>query len=409
MRFFYVQTPVYSSSVGKYYIKARITIPKLSFVQFYFSWGVGHLHKKVGIPRGLLYYKFKPFWEIFFTELGAEIIVSDPTNKRILDDGVKVCVDEACLPIKLFCGHVLNIADRVDYILVPRFTSISKGEYICPEFGGLPDMIRHTLKGLPVLIDTEVNMRKSKRGGIKAAIDTAAIIGAGRRAACAAYKHALSSLKCEEWGDVSSEVRTDEKWGDVSSECGGWRDVPCIGPGKSQESRETSPMRETSPLKSPLKVAVIGHPYNIYDKYISMDLLNKLEKYGAEVMTIEKVRAEDINRQASRLAKPMFWYYGRNAYGAAAHLAGTGKVEGIICVTSFGCGIDSFINDLTERRIRRQSDIPLITMTIDEHSGEAGFNTRLEAFIDMLYWRRLHENNISTPWEHLYHCQIDIR
>lgn len=381
--------PVYSSSIGKYYIK-------LSFVQFYFSWGVGHLHKKVGIPRGLLYYKFKPFWEIFFTELGAEIIVSDPTNKRILDDGVKACVDEACLPIKLFCGHVLNIADRVDYILVPRFTSISKGEYVCPEFGGLPDMIRHTLKGLPTLIDTEVNMRRSEKGAIKAAIEAAAIIGAGRRAACAAYKRALPFLKRGEWGDVSSE-------------CGEWGDVSSTGFGKKQESREASPMRETSPLKSPLKVAVIGHLYNIYDKYISMDLLGKLEKYGAEVMTIEKVHVEDINRQASRLVKPMFWYYGRNAYGAAAHLAGTGEVDGIICVTSFGCGIDSFVNDLTERRIRRHSDIPLITMTIDEHSGEAGFNTRLEAFMDMLHWRRLHENNISTPWEHLYHCQINTR
>lgn len=365
-----------------------------------FSWGVGHLHKRIGIPRGLLYYEFLPFWEIFFTELGAEIIVSDPTNKRILDDGVKVCVDEACLPIKLFCGHVLNISDRVDYILVPRFTSISKGEYICPEFGGLPDMIRHTLKGMPELIDTEVNMRNSEKGGIKAAIETAAVIGAGRRAACAAYKHAISSLE-QERGDASSRC---DRWGGASSKHGKCGDVSCIGSGKSQESRETSP-RETSPLK----VAVIGHPYNIYDKYISMDLLGKLEKYGAEVMTIEKVSTEDINSRASYLAKPMFWYYGRNAYGAAMYLADTGKVDGIIFVTSFGCGIDSFVNDLTERRIRRQYDIPLITMTIDEHSGEAGFNTRLEAFMDMLHWRRLHENNISTPWEHLYHCQINTR
>jgi len=347
------------------------------------------LNKKIGIPRGLLYYKFKPFWENFFTELGAELIVSDPTNKRILDDGVKACVDEACLPIKLFCGHVLNIADRVDYILVPRFTSISRGEYICPEFGGLPDMIRHTIKGLPPLIDTEVNMRKSEKGGIKAAIGAAAIIGVGRRAACAAYRHALTSFRRElgERGDVSSgtNARSDQI--------------------KKRESGETSPAGETSPLK----VAVIGHPYNIYDKYISMDLLGKLKRYGAEVITIENVSTGDINRQACRLAKPMFWYYGRNAYGAAVHLAGEGRVDGIIFVTSFGCGIDSFVNDLTERRIRREYDIPLITMTIDEHSGEAGFNTRLEAFMDMLHWRRLHESNISAPWEHLYHCQINTR
>ena len=84
----------------------------------------------------MFYYRFASFWEGFFTALGAEVIVSDPTNKRILDDGVKSCVDEACLPIKLFCGHVMNLKGRADYILVPRFTSISKNEYICRNSAG---------------------------------------------------------------------------------------------------------------------------------------------------------------------------------------------------------------------------------------------------------------------------------
>jgi len=352
----------------------------------YNFWGVEQLRSRIGIPRGLLYYKFYPFWEAFFTELGAEIVVSDPTNKRILDDGVKACVDEACLPIKLFYGHVMNIADRVDYILVPRFTSISKGEYVCPEFGGIPDMIRHTLKGLPELIDTEVNMRKSKKGSIKAAIEAAAVIGAGKHAACAAYKKALEKWKRRSFSPY--------KTGDVSPG-GNKGDISCAK--QEQICKNGEP--------SPLRVAVIGHPYNIYDKYISMDLLGKLDRYGAEAVTIEMVDSADINRQASMLDKPIFWYYGRNAYGAAMHLASTGQVDGIICVMSFGCGIDSFIHDLIHRRIRREFNIPLITMTIDEHTGEAGFNTRLDAFMDMLNWRRSHENYISASWEHIYHSQ----
>lgn len=157
----------------------------------------------------------------------------------------------------------------------------------------------------------------------------------------------------------------------------------------------------------PVWVAVIGHPYTVYDRYISMDLLGKLEKRGIGVKTIEMVCHGDINRTADELAKPMFWYYGRTAYGAAMHLARSGEVDGIICLTSFGCGIDSFVNDLIERKIKRESDIPFITMTIDEHSGEAGFNTRLEAFTDMLHWRRCNEDNIPTPGEHIYSCQIN--
>lgn len=71
---------------------------------------------KVGIPRALFYYKFYPFWTTFFNELGVETVVSEKTTKKILDDGVKSCVDEACLAIKVFYGHVLNLKDRVDYL-----------------------------------------------------------------------------------------------------------------------------------------------------------------------------------------------------------------------------------------------------------------------------------------------------
>jgi len=174
-----------------------------------------------------------------------------------------------------------------------------------------------------------------------------------------------------------------------------------------QDKRTVPQDRRTVPHVPLLQVAVIGHPYTIYDEYISMDLLGKLKKYDIGVKTIEMVSNDAINKSVAELAKPMFWYYGRTAYGAVMHLARAGKVDGIICLTSFGCGVDSFINDLIERKIKKESDIPFITMTIDEHSGEAGFNTRLEAFTDMLHWRRCNEDNLPTPGEHIYRCQIN--
>lgn len=323
------------------------------------------MRTKIGIPRSLFYYKFIPFWAGFFSGLGAEVVVSGPTNKLILDNGVKSCVDEACLPVKLYFGHVLELKDKADFILVPRFTSISRKEYVCPEFGGLPDVIRHSLKGLPPLITTEINLRRSGKGGIDAAIEMAAEIGVDRKKAATAYKQALE-VQREKGGSFAM----DDYFGNEA--------------------------KEPSPRSTQLQVAVIGHPYNIYDRYISMDLLGKLKKYGIGIKTIEMVEENEINKQAAYLKKPMFWYYGRAAYGAAVHLASSGEIDGMICVTSFGCGVDSFVNDLIERRIRKEYRIPLIIMTIDEHSGEAGFNTRLEAFVDMLQWRRANENYIST-------------
>lgn len=351
------------------------------------------MRTKIGVPRSLFYYKFKPFWDSFFTGLGAEVVVSGPTNKIILDNGVKNCVDEACLPVKLFFGHVLELKDKADFILIPRFTSISKKEYICPEFGGLPDVIRHSLKGLPPLITTEINLRKSGKRGIDAAIEMAAEIGADRKKAIAAYRQAIKAQKAK-----GSSFAMDEYYGNTGTETLSHTAENPVGiRGKGLETKEPSLRLGFAGQGRKLQVAVIGHPYNIYDRFISMDLLGKLKKYGVGIKTIEMVQEDEINRQAAYLKKPMFWYHGRTAYGAAVHLASSGEIDGIICVMSFGCGIDSFVNDLIERRIRKEYQIPLIVMTIDEHSGEAGFNTRLEAFIDMLQWRKANENYISTP------------
>ena len=35
----------------------------------------------------------------------------------------------------------------------------------------------------------------------------------------------------------------------------------------------------------------------------------------------------------------------------------------------------------------RKAGIPFMTLTVDEHTGEAGMLTRLEAFVDMIRWR----------------------
>ena len=313
---------------------------------------------KVGIPGALFYYRYNVLYKTFFEELGAEIIVSEPTNRVILDAGVKSCVNEACLPVKLFHGHVISLRDRVDYIFIPRFTSVSKNEYICPEFGGLPDLVRHSVKNLPPLITTEINLRKSKRYTWRAALETGYYFTKSRQQIKKALEKAISTQKSYEAGQRI-----------------------IIGQHKAN-----------------LRVAVIGHPYILYDKYAGMNLLDKLRKMGIEVITPEMAEEAAINKYAACLSKPVFWNYARKAIGSAFYMINECNLDGIVYVMSFGCGIDSFVCDLIERRLKRISDIPFITVTIDEHSGEVGINTRLEAFLDMIVWRKADENNISASW-----------
>jgi predicted nucleotide-binding protein (sugar kinase/HSP70/actin superfamily) len=114
---------------------------------------------KIGIPRALLYYYYFPLWKTLFEELGAQVVVSDISSREIIDEGVKEAVPEICVPIKIYIGHILNLLSKdVDYVFVPRFTSIRKGEFFCPKFMGLPDMIKHSLPQVEdKLIEPHIN------------------------------------------------------------------------------------------------------------------------------------------------------------------------------------------------------------------------------------------------------------
>ena len=70
--------------------------------------------------------------------------------------------------------------------------------------------------------------------------------------------------------------------------------------------------------------------------------------------------------------------------GCAGHYLQDDNIDGIITLTAFGCGPDSLMLEDIRRKAKNFSK-PLLNLTIDEHTGEAGFITRLEAFCDMLY------------------------
>ena len=78
--------------------------------------------------------------------------------------------------------------------------------------------------------------------------------------------------------------------------------------------------------------------------------------------------------------------------GTAAYYLLNEKVDGIIALSAFGCGPDSLMVDEIAYHCK-EAGMPLIHLTIDEHTGEAGFITRLEAFTDMLLRKK---RNILT-------------
>jgi predicted nucleotide-binding protein (sugar kinase/HSP70/actin superfamily) len=94
------------------------------------------------------------------------------------------------------------------------------------------------------------------------------------------------------------------------------------------------------------------------------------------------VDPEERWRGVGQLVEVLYWTFEDEFVGAAESLMQQG-VDGIITISAFGCAPDSVMMSVVGEAARR-ARIPYMSLILDEHTGEAGLVTRLEAFVDML-------------------------
>ncbi|NLY53803.1 MAG: hypothetical protein GX060_04170 [Firmicutes bacterium] len=307
---------------------------------------------RVGIPRALTYHDYFPLWETFFHNLGCEVVTSPPTTPEIANAGVTLAGDDVCYPVKVMYGHVAELANRVDVIYVPRLFSTAGGTCECPKLIGLADMLRHSIPRLPPLISPYVNLRRGKRGLWRAIYATAAPITRNPRRIFRAYQAGKKELIAYQRRYQTGLLPNESK----------------------------------SPAADKGQLAIIGHSYNIYDGYVNLRLVERLLARGYRVLTPQMLSKRALAEANKILRKPLFWSAGRTVFGAGAYYARRPDVAGIIHLASFGCGLESLLIDLVQR-VANAHGKPLLLLTMDEHTGAAGVETRLEAFLDMLAWK----------------------
>ncbi|MBP2642775.1 MAG: hypothetical protein H6Q67_662 [Firmicutes bacterium] len=297
---------------------------------------------RVGIPRGLLYYYYGEIWKRFFEQLGIEAVVSSATTKETIDKGN--VIDEVCLPLKVYFGHVCELEEKVDFLFIPRLVSAAYGQYSCPKMMGLPDVVRANFTQAPPLLDMTVNLRKGKYDLYRAVVELGDRLG----------KKPLASLLAWRKANVFIAETIPEK-----------RQEPAMG----------------------VTIGLVGHPYILNDREISQDISGKLAGIGVQVVKPESVTEKEANEAAKYLTKPIFWHYCSRLAGVALSLIYSRRVDGLIFVTSFACGPDSLVGEVVGWHAR-QNHLPMLMLALDEHSGDTGLVTRLEAFCDMLGRRK---------------------
>ena len=57
------------------------------------------------------------------------------------------------------------------------------------------------------------------------------------------------------------------------------------------------------------------------------------------------------------------------------------QVDGLIFISTYPCGVDSLVNNLA---IRKNKQLPILNLLIDENITDLSLETKLESFIDIL-------------------------
>ncbi|NVM24664.1 MAG: hypothetical protein HWN70_01945 [Desulfobacterales bacterium] len=321
----------------------------------------------VGIPRGLLYFHYQPLWATFLSQLGVSVRVSEPTERKHLETAQSLTRSDLCLPVKVFLEHVARLKDQVDWLLLPRMISVSSDAFMCPKVLGLTDMARNVFPWLPGLLDPKINVKLPKPQGFAEACGWV-----GRRFTGNHTRLRKAWLAAQE---AQAEFERRVQMYSLDKALGPWDETF-----SERQNRQSVQVR--------YRVAVIGRSYITFDTVLSHDLPGLLKAHGVQILTPECVPPDAKEKQSQRLPKKVYWQLGKDLVAAAMFYMERPEVDGIINVSSFGCGQDSFTTALVEHYVTKHSTKPILSLVLDEHSGDTGLNTRVEAFLDMIDQRK---------------------
>lgn len=317
---------------------------------------------KVGIPQTLFAAYHFSYWRQLITLCGMEAVPSGESTQETAVRGGRLLPNEFCIPIKLFMGHVLNLLDQgVDRILLPRMTDRHQSNFFCPKLIGLPEIVKYTLN----LEERRLFSPEVICNGLDPKIIGFPIV----EGASARRMRRSESQAARDWRATLAKCRRQK--------------ITIPEAVRQAVLPETTGRVHSKPKVPHLSLGLLGYAYSLYDPFISKGLLSKLTKLGVVVTTWEMLEPHRIESSLRGLKRPLFWNFGRMLLGAGLYFLEDPAVDGIIYVTTFGCGPDSVAAEILAIEAN-QCHKPLLLVNLDEHTEDGHFFTRLEAFTDML-------------------------
>ncbi len=331
--------------------------------------------------------------------LGHEVVKPPKPSKRTLTLGVQHAPEFACIPFKIVLGTYLEVIDQgVD-------TIISGGGRGPCRAGYYGDLHRRILESLGYEVDfifffpplkTPVDfIRKISR--IKGKNSWRAF-GHHFRAAWEKLM-ALDDLERRVHQIRPREVHRGSTSRALERGLAYLREAAALESIREarQAALETVEAVPHVPEREALRVGIIGEIYVQLEPFANFDVEEILGHMGAEVrrsIFLTQYAREDVfadgSKDIKRLARPYLDFkiggHGQSSVGEVVHMARQGYA-GVVQLAPFTC-IPEIVAKSIIPRLSRELDIPVLTIFIDEQTGKAGVETRLEAFMDLLWQKK---------------------
>ena len=314
-------------------------------------------HKKtVGVPFALMIHKFFPMANAFFTSLGFNVVLTDPTSEETIRLAQQTAQGETCYPVKLIYGHMQQLIDqKVDYIFLPTIHTMKheksrvKHNYGCVYMQTAAASIAKALdiesKGI-TLLSPVFDLDFGQEAMATAMLSLGKILGIPKPF-CA--KALLSGAMA-----VRRHTAAVEKQGKAL----------------------------LATLRPDDKVLVlITRNYGVSDPILNMGIPELLLERGYKVITLSHLpgHALDISDEYDNLYYP----FGQHILSGAKLIAHHPNLYAVY-LTNHGCGPDTMLSHLFKQEM---GDKPYLQIEVDEHFSNVGVITRIEAFLNSLQHR----------------------
>ncbi|MCL2007288.1 MAG: acyl-CoA dehydratase activase [Treponema sp.] len=341
---------------------------KLLFEEFAAPELETHRNFTVGIPRALSVHTLYPLYSWFFHELGIKTFLSS----EVADEGLAKAESEYCFPAEIAHGAVQDCLDKgADFVLLPHFRDMPSYEKnvhanFCPITQALPYYMEKAFpdidkkKWLPLVV--------SFKFGDEKALELFQImsekLGISDNETKAAFTKAM--IKQNEYFSAAAK----------------------LGKEAVMEARKAN-----RPV-----IALFGRPYNAFTPEANMGIPRKFTTRGYSIIPFDILPFED-----EEIFPNMYWYYGQQDVKASSLIKKEDNIY-LAFISNFSCAPDSFILHYIKWIMGQK---PFLVLELDSHSADAGIDTRVEAFLDIIDGYKAKKDKIENErydngWKFVY-------